>query len=139
MNDKRITQKLKEVDDNIHLITEALPADVEDFKSLGLVKDGIYKRLEFSIQNLIDIFSMIYSSLNLGVPSDLDDIFKKLREKKIFSVQILSVVDDMKGLRNILIHRYAEINDDLIFELLTEKVDDFEKIMKAIENYVKKS
>ena len=139
MNDKRITQKLKEVDDNIHLITEALPADVEDFKSLGLVKDGIYKRLEFSIQNLIDIFSMIYSSLNLGVPSDLDDIFKKLREKKIFSVQVLSVVDDMKGLRNILIHRYAEINDDLIFELLTEKVDDFEKIMKAIENYVKKS
>ena len=82
---------------------------------------------------------MIYSSLNLGVPSDLDDIFKKLREKKIFSVQVLSVVDDMKGLRNILIHRYAEINDDLIFELLTEKVDDFEKIMKAIENYVKKS
>ena len=40
--------------------------------SLGIVKDGIYKRLEFSIQNLVDIFSMIYSDLNLGVPSSVD-------------------------------------------------------------------
>ncbi len=138
MNKKIIIQKLKEIEDNLALVEESLPAEVEEFKALGLLKDGIYKRLEFSIQNLIDIFSIIYSSLNLGVPKDLDSIFSGLREKKVFPANILSLVEDMKGLRNILIHRYAEIDDDLVFELLAERLDDFKRIMGIIEDYLEK-
>lgn len=138
METKTIHQKLREIQDNLDLIAEHLPADEEEFASLGLVKDGMYKRLEFSIQNLVDIFSIIYSSLNLGVPTDLDDIFEGLQRRKIFDKEILSLVQEMKGLRNILIHRYGEINDSTIYGLLTERIADFEKIMKAIEKYLEK-
>lgn len=139
METKTIHQKLREIQDNLDLIAEHLPADEEEFASLGLVKDGMYKRLEFSIQNLVDVFSMIYSSLNLGIPADLDAIFEGLQRQKIFDKNILSLVQEMKGLRNILIHRYGEINDATIYGLLTERVADFEKIMKAIEKYLEKS
>ena len=138
MNQNIIVQKMKEIEENLQTIQENLPAEVEEFKALGLLKDGIYKRLEFSIQNIIDIFSMIYSSLNLGVPADLDDIFAGLAAKKIFPRQILQLAEEMKGLRNILIHRYADIDDDLVHELLTENVDDFERIMDAVEKYLEK-
>ncbi len=138
METKAIHQKLREIQDNLDLIAEHLPSEEEEFVSLGLVKDGIYKRLEFSIQNLVDIFSMIYSSLNLGVPADLDAIFEGLQRQKIFDKEILSLVQEMKGLRNILIHRYGEINDTTIYGLLTERVADFEKIMKAIDKYLEK-
>ncbi len=135
MDKKIVNQKLKEIEDNLELIKENLPSTEKAFVGLGLVKDGIYKRLEFSIQNLIDIFSMIYSSLNIGVPTDLDDIFEGLRQKKILPDNIITLVQDMKGLRNILIHRYGEINDSTVYELLTEQLDDFDKIMVAIEKY----
>ncbi|MDO8656548.1 MAG: DUF86 domain-containing protein [Nanoarchaeota archaeon] len=134
-----IHQKLKEIQDNLELITEHLPTDEEEFGTLGLVKDGMYKRLEFSIQNLVDIFSMIYSSLNLGVPADLDDIFEGLQRRKIFSKEIIKLVQEMKGLRNILIHRYGEINDVTIYGLLTERIADFDTIMNAIEKYIQKA
>ncbi len=52
MNKTIIQQKLREISDNLELISENLPVEVEEFKELGLVKDGIYKRLEFSIQNI---------------------------------------------------------------------------------------
>lgn len=136
MEIKTIHQKLREIQDNLDLIAEHLPSEEEEFISLGLVKDGMYKRLEFSIQNLVDIFSIIYSSLNLGVPADLDDIFEGLQHQKIFDKKILGLVQEMKGLRNILIHRYGEINDATIYGLLTERIADFEKIMKAIEKYM---
>lgn len=135
MDKKIVNQKLKEIEDNLELIKENLPSTEKAFVGLGLVKDGIYKRLEFSIQNLIDIFSMVYSSLNIGVPTDLDDIFEGLRQKKILPDNIITLVQDMKGLRNILIHRYGEINDSTVYELLTEQLDDFDKIMVAIEKY----
>lgn len=130
---ERIRQKLREIEDSLEMIKEGLPEDVDEFLSLGLVKDGIYKRLEFCIQNLIDIFSMIYSLLHLGVPGNVDDIFEELTKKKVFPKQILSLVQEMKGLRNILIHRYGKINDETVYDLLTERLDDFEKIMAAIE------
>lgn len=138
MNKKIIMQKLKEVEENVETIKANLPESSEEFKALGLVKDGIYKRLEFSIQNLIDVFSMIYSSLDLGVPSSLDDIFIGLLEKKVFPRKILTRVQEMKGLRNILIHRYGKIDDGLIYELLAERIDEFEEIIETIDAYFSK-
>lgn len=83
------------------MIEEGLPPSIENFKGAGLIKDGIYKRLEFCIQNLIDIFSSIYTSEQLGVPNDLDDIFNGLQKKNVLSRQTLSIMQDMKGMRNI--------------------------------------
>jgi len=138
MSNTIIQQKLREIEDSLSLIKENLPSEVDEFKAMGLPKDGIYKRLEFSIQNLVDIFSLIYSSLKLGTPSSLDDIFKGLLNKKIFSVKVISLVQEMKGLRNILIHRYGKIDDEIIYELLTERLGDFELIIGAIEKHLKK-
>jgi len=138
MDKERIFHKLKEIEDSLELIREGIPGSALTFSNLGLVKDGIYKRLEFCIQNLIDIFSMIYSSLNLGIPSSLDDIFAGLRSKKVFSKDVLVLVEEMKGLRNILIHRYGKIDDDLVYALLTERLEDFEKITHSIEKLVRK-
>ena len=130
----RILQKLKEIQENLDLINDHLPSSSQEFKALGLVKDGIYKRLEFSIQNLIDICSMVYSGLQLGVPSDTDDIFNKLLEKKIFPEKTILLIQEMKGLRNILIHRYGKIDDEIIHELLTERMNDFDNVLSIIEN-----
>lgn len=130
-----IKQKIREIEENIEIIKENIPVSVEDFKALGLVKDGIYKKLEFCIQNLIDIFSLIYSSLNLGVPSDLDDIFEGLKNKRVFPAKIILLVQEMKGLRNILIHRYGKVDDAIVHELLTERRDDFEKVIDEVEKY----
>ena len=134
----RISQKIKEIQDSLQMIEEALPANIEGFNHLGLVKDGIYKRLEFCIQNLIDIFSMIYIENNLGVPGAIDDIFIALSSKKLFSKKILQIIGEMKGLRNILAHRYGVIDDNIIFEILKERLGDFELIISAIEEYYKK-
>ena len=134
--DKRIEQKLKEIDESLEIIEESLPAEVNEFKALGLVKDGIYKRLEFCIQNVLDIFSMIYSEMKLGVPSSLDEILTVLEDKKLFPKEIITLAKEMKGMRNILVHRYGKVNDALIFELLMERKDDFEKIKREIPNIV---
>ena len=132
----KITQKLREIEESLNLIQEALPADVEEFKALKLVKDGIYKRLEFCIQNLIDIFSVVYSQKKLGVPSTLDDIFEGLEKEKVFPQRIITLVREMKGLRNILIHKYGKIDDTLLHELFIERWDDFEEVIKAVEEHL---
>ena len=65
-----IKTKLKIIDENIELVKGNLPEKVNEFKALGLVKDGIYKKIESSIQEIIGICSIINSDLKLGIPSN---------------------------------------------------------------------
>lgn len=135
---KRILQKIKEIEESLELIQENLPSSEREFVKLGLIKDGIYKRLEFSIQNIIDIFSIIYSEGNYGVPSNTDDVLNGLKEKKVFTSEIMILVSKMKGMRNILAHRYGEIEDALIYGQLSDNLSDFNKIITALENHLSK-
>ena len=71
-----IKTKLKIVEENILLVKENLPEKIEDFINLGLIKDGIYKRIEASIQEILSICSIINTDLKLGVPPNRDEILK---------------------------------------------------------------
>ena len=48
-----IKTKLKIIEENIEIVKENLPEKLSEFKALGLVKDGIYKRIEASIQEVL--------------------------------------------------------------------------------------
>ena len=58
-----IRSKLAEIEESIELVSEHIPEGFEDFSRLGLVKDGIYKRTEFAIENVFDICAIINSDL----------------------------------------------------------------------------
>ena len=135
---KRIEQKMREIADSLLVIEEGIPKSEEEFLSAGLVKDGIYKRLEFCIQNIIDIFSMMYSSRRLGVPATVDDVFQGMLKKEVLSKKVVLLAEEMKGMRNVLVHKYGEIDDAQVYGFLTERLEDFEVILNAIEMYLTK-
>jgi|GEM_PF-3766708 len=60
--------KLAIITDSIELVESHLPSDVEEFTKLGLVKDGIYKRVEYAIENVFDICAMINADMRFGIP-----------------------------------------------------------------------
>jgi len=66
--------KLATIVDSVELVTAHLPSNIEEFVNLGLVKDGIYKRIEYAIENVLDICAIINADLNLGIPESEDDI-----------------------------------------------------------------
>ena len=44
----------------------------------------------------------------------------------------------MKGFRNILVHRYGEIDDDIAYEEIKNGLKDFEEFEKEIESFLEK-
>jgi uncharacterized protein YutE (UPF0331/DUF86 family) len=43
----------------------------------------------------------------------------------------------MISFRNILVHNYGDINDEIVYEIVTEKLDDFNAISNAIMAFLK--
>ena len=132
-----IRTKLKEIEDSLSLISENLPGEVDKFLELGIVKDGIYKRVEFCIESALDVCSILNSDLKLGIPSSEDDIIQNLVRKRVISPEMGKKLKLMKGFRNILVHRYGKITDELAFESIASGMDDFRMFIREVERAIK--
>ena len=132
-----IKSKLKIIEENIDLVKENLPEKLGEFKALGLVKDGIYKRIEASIQEVISICSIINSDLKLGIPSNRDDIIVALFDNNILSKKMTEKIKELKGFRNFLVHRYGTIDDEVAFKDNRNELLDFKVFKEEILNYLR--
>lgn len=137
MDKKRILSKFVEIDSYLEELDEIKPLEFEDYEGSILNKRSIERILQISIEVVLDICNLLVSDLNLGIPADEDSVFDKLRKKKIISKKLYDILIEMKGFRNVLVHKYGAIEDEKVFEVLTDKLDDFqifkEEILKFIE------
>lgn len=134
MRKKIIRTKLKELEESLEKIKENLPDKFEDFSEMGIAKDGIYKNVEFCIQQVIDICSVVNSDLELGIPQDETDIIENLMKSGRLEESLGRKIKEMKGFRNILVHRYSRINDEQAFVNIKNGMKDLRLFMEEIED-----
>ena len=133
----RIKSKMGQIIDDINYVGESFPETFEEFVQNGIAKHGIYKLIENSIENIIQICSIINSDLDLGVPETEESILDHLEIKNIFSKKIISILKEMKKFRNILVHRYGEIDDEKAYETIKEGLKDFELFVDEVDKILK--
>ena len=133
-----IRSKIEQILESLNFIEETMPADFKGFKDSKIIRNALYKEVEFALENILDICSIINADLMLGMPEVEDDIIANLKAKKIFDKKIIDKIREMKKFRNILIHKYGKIDDKKAFEDIKEGLKDFELIIKEIENFLKK-
>ena len=131
-----IKTKIKEIEESLDMIEEYLPETGEEFLSLGIIKDGIYKRFEFCIENVFDICAVLNADHNLGVPGSDEDIVDNLIRNKILPEEMKEKLGAMKGFRNIMVHRYGKLDDDLAFNIVSENLGDFYEFISLINDHI---
>lgn len=136
MRKEIILSKINEIEESIPLIADNMPEEFEEFENLGLLKDGIYKRIQYIIENILDICAIINSDMKFSSPGEEDDIINNLVKNKILPHSIGNKIKELKGFRNIIVHRYGKIDDRLSFELINENLGDFDKIIKIIKKII---
>lgn len=87
----------------------------------------------------MDVISILVSSEKLGLPKSETDLIEILVDQKIISSQLGQKIKDMKGFRNIIVHKYGEKDNRLAYKYMTNELEDFEKFKKEIENYLQES
>ncbi|HOM95651.1 MAG: DUF86 domain-containing protein [Candidatus Methanofastidiosa archaeon] len=136
MRKEIILSKISKIEESIPLIEENIPEDFEEFENLGLLKDGIYKRIQYMIENILDICAIINSDLQFIPPGEEDDIINNLVKKEILSQSMGNKIKEFKEFRDIIVHRYGKIDDKLSFELIHENLSDFNKIIEKIKTII---
>jgi len=133
-----IKSKIAKLIDSLEFVEESLPKDFEEFKLSRITKNALYKEIEFSIELILDIIAIINSDLKLGIPEVEENIINNIEKNKLLSKEIINIIKEMKGFRNLLVHKYGEINDNLAYESIKEGLKDFDLIINEIESLLKK-
>ncbi len=131
-----VKTKFRAIEESLMLVEEHMPKTLEEFLELGLVKDGIYKRIEFCIENVFDICAIINTDLKLSIPGSDEDIIENLMRNNILSTEMKDKLKSMRGFRNILVHTYGKTDDALAFSILKEHSQDFYDFIEKIDTFI---
>jgi len=136
MDEKKILAKIDELDSYLEELNNIMPGSLEEYETSIKDKRACERLLQISIEVVLDIGNIILSGLKLGLPSEEDEVFDKLSEKQIISKKGAVVLKEMKSFRNVLVHKYGIVNDELVFENLN-RLNDFSDFKEEILKYLK--
>ena len=137
MDRERIAAKIREMDSYLNKLKAFAPPKLENYLGDEKTKHACERLLQISIETAIEIASEISKGLKIEIPADEEDMFEKLKKKRVISERLADKLKEMKGFRNILVHRYGEVNDRLVFAFIENDLSDFEDLKKEILFFLK--
>lgn len=92
--------------------------------------------MQTAIQCVIDIANHLLIGGDLEQPSDSRSAILGLGRCGILPQDFAQGLAGMSGLRNVIVHRYMTVNDELIYQFLQRCVTDFETFSQHIVDYL---
>lgn len=94
--------------------------------------------LQLIVDTMLDINQHFIRELNLKIGEDFQSTFYTLGENNILPNKFAQELAPVVGLRNLIVHRYEELNQDLFITNLKKNFSDFKNYIEFIKKYLKK-
>ena len=128
---ERLLTKLDELDGYLGELRSIAPDRFEEYQQVEK-KRACERLVQVSVEAVIDACALLVAGLRLGLPGEEDDLFEKLAGRRVISAEMADTLRRMKGLRNLLVHEYGRINDEIVFETVRERLSDFDAFKRKI-------
>ena len=127
----RVLAKLDELDGDLRELRAVAPERFEDYQRTEK-RRSCERLIQVSVEAVIDICALLVAGLRLGLPGEEDDLFERLCRHGAISGAMVDTPRRMKGLRNLLVHEYGRINDEIVFETVRGRLGDFDAFRNEI-------
>lgn len=112
--------------------------DFSQFKKSKKDKKFTEKLLQEIIEACIDIGNHIIAYQGLGTPASNYEVFQILANNKIIeNGKKLDEYKKMTAYRNIIVHNYDDVDDEITYGIIKKKLVFIENYVKEINKYIK--
>ncbi|WP_353093840.1 DUF86 domain-containing protein [Tissierella praeacuta] len=133
-----IKRKLKELEQNlIYLKQISYDVNLENLKSDMIKYWGIERGIQICIERIIDIANIIISVSDKEKPDTYREIMLMMSDLEVVSGKFSKKLANMVGFRNILVHDYTKIDQEIILNMLKDDINDFMKYTVEVNNWMK--
>lgn len=99
---------------------EGNPENLQDYRKM----DMIVLNLQRACEAVLDLAMYVVSTRKLGLPQNKRDAIIFLEENKIIDSNMSKNMQGMIGFRNIAVHDYKEIDEEILKDVIENHLND---------------
>ncbi|HRZ85257.1 MAG TPA: DUF86 domain-containing protein [Candidatus Paceibacterota bacterium] len=114
--------KILEIESYLDNLSSYIPTSLDEYIYDSKTKDACERCFEKIVEAIIDLAFIIIKERNLSIPEEEDQVFEILLNNSIISNDLYKKLKEAKGMRNFIVHQYTKINDELVFNSISEEL-----------------
>lgn len=131
VDERRVRRLQQRVTERVDLLRRHAQ-DVPDLRDDVLRLSGIKYLMATAIEACIDIAQHVVASEGLGTSESNADAMRLLGRRQILPAELAGRMAQAVAFRNLLVHEYAEVDDDRVLSYL-DQIDDLDAFVAVIE------
>ncbi|MEA1877627.1 MAG: DUF86 domain-containing protein [Bacteroidota bacterium] len=125
-----IENKLRIIEGKVTDIESWNIASYNEFKNNSLVQNAVERALQVAVEAMIDCSERILSQLRVPPAASGSENFDALQKHGIISDA--AVYKDMVRFRNFIVHRYEQIDPEIVYSIASRKLNLFAQFVDEI-------
>jgi len=106
------------------------PKNLEDYRRM----DSIVLNLQRACETVTDIAMYVVSTRKLGIPQTKKEAFELLKKENLISSDVCDNMKNMIGFRNIAIHDYKQIDEEILQDFIENHLTDLIEFARLMLN-----
>ena len=135
LHSDRIWIHIRQIEAYLEELYQVFPLSSEEYCRSFMVKRTTERLIQIIIESMMDTAALLCREINGGIPGDEENILDKL-SGRCLSPEIVATLKQMKGFRNILVHGYLQLDDDLVFENVETGIEDIRRFCEEVIRYM---
>ncbi len=134
---RRLKDKLDLISCYYGELREDLPSE-EEFSQERVPRRAVEKTIELIADAIVDVAMIIISARGLEKPKESSESITILEKNKIISSHLANKIKDFVRFRNLLVHRYAKVDEQREYEVIRDNHSDVLVFLKELDVFVRK-
>ena len=134
MSEETVAQKITSLQRCVSQARVALSTAGSDFKTNYLLQDAAVLNIIRACEAALDLANMLIRKRRLGIPSESRESFGILIREQLVERSLGARLQKMVGFRNLAVHRYQDLDLDIVEAVIRTNLDDllvFAKVVQA--------
>lgn len=139
MVDQMLVERiLADIKSNIQALRKADDISWEVYKTDMRSRRFVERTLHILVEAIIDVGQHIISDEKLREPISYRDTFAVLAENRVIRTENLKTYEKMAAFRNLIVHYYERIDDEVVFGIFQRNLNDFDLFASEIAEFLSK-
>lgn len=119
-----LAAKVAAIRDAAARIRAVLPATADDFARDRTVREVVVLNLFVALQECLALATHWLADAGVDVPTTYADVFHRLGERGVLSVELADRLAAASGFRNLIAHQYARLDWPRVYHIAAAHLDD---------------
>lgn len=128
-----ILNKYESIERCIKRVNEEYNGDPSSINNISK-NDAIVLNLQRGCELVVDIAMYVVSTKKLGVPQTKREAFEILFKNNLISEDTFKKMKGMIGFRNIAVHDYQDIDDEILIDIIENHLNDLADFARDMLN-----